>query len=657
MFNQLKVAVQANFNTMATGDLFYVAIDREKIWNTYLDAFPDDERQSHNCNCCKSFLRQWSGIVSISSDGARSTIWDNIEVEGYTAAVKALSNYIHSLPITDVFLNEFANCGTDKNFDSVKQVTWEHFNIVLPQRFVNRSNIDTVRGEKRTDKETLKRAIAEIPAEATETVLELIDQGSLYRGSEFQPNLKKFRNLQTSLKDAADDDFWAFSVTTPQTVSRIRNTSIGTLLVNLSENMDLDTAVAKFEQVVAPTNYKRPSALVTPKMVEQAKVKLDEMGLTASLDRRFANEADLSAQDILYVDKSSKITDVFGEISKDAQVNPRTFSKTEEVSINDFIEKIIPNSTSIEVLLENRHLPNMVSLLTAVNKESKSLFKWDNLFSWSYTGGITDSIKERVKAAGGNVEGVLRVSLSWFNFDDLDLHVIEPRETYTRSGIEIYYGSPRSSTSGFLDVDMNAGSGRTREAVENIAWTDESKMLEGTYQVYVKSYSKREHIDQGFNIQIEYKGEMFEFSGKTPLNGQSDLVVKFKYSKTGGIVFENNVSSTVSSKDKWGLKTNSFQKVKSIMLSPNYWEKATGNKHFLFFLENAVNDEQPRGFFNEFLKDEFTENRKVFEVLGSKLKVEPTENQLSGVGFSETNRNNIIVKVTGKFTRTLKITF
>lgn len=36
---------------------------------------------------------------------------------------------------------------------------------------------------------------------------------------------------------------------------------------------------------------------------------------------------------------------------------------------------------------------------------------------------------------------------------------------------------------------------------------------------------------------------------------------------------------------------------------------------------------------------------------------EPTEAQLSGLGFSETVRNNLIVKVSGSYTRTIKVIF
>ena len=182
-------------------------------------------------------------------------------------------------------------------------------------------------------------------------------------------------------------------------------------------------------------------------------------------------------------------------------------------------------------------------------------------------------------------------------------------------------------------------------------------MLEGTYQVIVNNFSKRESTATGYDVQIEFGGEIFDFgSAKSPADTKSNSVVSFNYSKAAGIVFNGSVNSTVSSKDKWGLKTNKFHKVKNIMLSPNYWNNSVGNKHFMFFLENCINDEQTRPFFNEFLKEEFTENRKVFEVLGSKIKVEPTDHQLSGIGFSDTNRNSVIVKVKGKFTRTLKVT-
>lgn len=652
MFTDLKKRVKDNFDKMSMSELFYVTIDRDAIWEQYLSGFPENERQEHNCNCCKSFIRQYGGIVAIIN-GTKVSMWDEVEVDGYTDAIANLSEYVKSLPITDVFINGFTKCGTDKNPDKVRNVIWQHFYIELPSKFVVREDsIDATKGDKRSNKDVLARGLAEISIETTESVLELIEENSIYRGKEFEAILKQFLSLQKEYKKASDKDLftWSKSVTSSSALCRLRNASIGTLLVNLSEGMDIELAVGKFEQMVAPTNYKRPTSLVTPKMVEQAQEKLKELGLEHSMERRFANQTDLNTEDVIYVDKSSNVSDVFADITKDTIVNPRNFSKTEEISINDFIEKIVPNSEEIEVLLENRHLPNMVSLITGVDKEVKSLFKWDNLFSWSYTGGITDTIKERVKQAGGNVEGVLRVSLSWFNFDDLDLHVIEP------NGTRIYYGDKRSITSGQLDVDMNAGSGTTREAVENIVWTDQNRMREGNYQVIVNNYSKRENVNFGYDVQIEYGGEIFDLSSlKSPSNSQSDVVAMFNYSKEKGIVFTSNVNSTVTSKEKWGLKTNKFHKVKNIMLSPNYWEKQIGNKHFMFFLENAINDESTRPFFNEFLKDDFTENRKVFEILGSKIKVEATINQLSGIGFSETNRNNIIVRVKGKLTRTFKI--
>jgi hypothetical protein len=100
------------------------------------------------------------------------------------------------------------------------------------------------------------------------------------------------------------------------------------------------------------------------------------------------------------------------------------------ITIDEFIKTVVPTAESLEAFVENRHLGNFVSLTGSDGPER--LFKWDNNFAWSYDGDVTDSVKQRVKAAGGNVDAKLRVSLSWFNFDDLDIHAITPSgTTYT----------------------------------------------------------------------------------------------------------------------------------------------------------------------------------------------------------------------------------
>lgn len=659
MFDQLKQQVQDNFKKLSEQPLFYVTIDRDVIWERYLMGFAEENRQSHNCNCCKSFLRQWSGIVAVI-DRKKVSIWDNIITDSeYQNSVDRVRRYIQSLPITDTFLSELQKCGTDKNWDPKTSVTWTHFYLQLPSQYVNSRNIATILGEKRDNKTVLKRSLDELTIDATETVLDLIAQGSLYKGPEYAGVLQEFLKIQKEYtlvpSELKDNYVWLKSVQISQGLSRIRNTAIGTLLINLSENMPLDTAVNKFEQVVAPSNYKRPSALVTPKMVEQAKEKLVELGLLESLERRLANDTDLNVENILFTDKSTSVSDVFGEMAKGTIVNPKSFSKIEEVSIEDFINKIVPGSKSIEVLPENGHLNNFVSLLTAVHKDSPSLFRWNNNFSWAYIGGITDALKERVKQAGGNVEGVLRFSIQW-NEDgksicDLDAHAYEPQGRYIAFNT---YKGRKTEMSGMLDVDMI---NPPKTGVENITWTNKSLMNEGVYKFEIHNYNQRRN--NGFKAQVEMDGQIFDFSHGTHLSGTME-VAQIRYSRVNGFEIVKSLdtsSGTIQSKDKWNIKTSQFHKVKKLMLSPNHWEQKTGNKHYMFFIEDCISDEEPRPFFNEFLKEEFTENRKVFEIMGSKLKVPKTNNQLSGLGFSETQRNYLIVRVDGKFKRVIKINF
>ena len=125
-----------------------------------------------------------------------------------------------------------------------------------------------------------------------------------------------------------------------------------------------------------------------------------------------------------------------------------------------------------------------------------------------------------------------------------------------------------------------------------------------------------------------------------------------------GVTVVPLLESTAAVKEVWGIKTQSFHPVQAMLLSPNYWDgKEIGNKHYMFMLDGCKNDGQVRGFFNEFLKGELEPHRKTMEIVGSKMRVDQADNQLSGVGFSSTQRNFVMCKVGGTFTRTLKVTF
>jgi hypothetical protein len=64
-------------------------------------------------------------------------------------------------------------------------------------------------------------------------------------------------------------------------------------------------------------------------------------------------------------------------------------------------------------------------------------------------------------------------------------------------------------------------------------------------------------------------------------------------------------------------------------------------------LKDCVNDTNPSGWFNEYLNNELHPHRKVMEALSSKIRVEDTENQLSGIGFSlgKLGERKVTVKV------------
>lgn len=678
-FQQFNSLFEKHFKelTKESPVLYEVALDKDELWNTYLDSFPAGHneiyktRREHDCSCCRHFVKSLGNVVVIKN-GKIHTMWDfETGYSVFQPVIDAMNQLVLGKPVVDVYFSRFGDIGAEVTYDTSEEsdvIAWNHFHVSLPKKFVNNTgrSIGDLKGEYRDTRNVFKRSLEEISEDSVKTVLELIAQNSLYKGEEWKSQLEnflKYKKEYSKLSDLEKDNYcWEKSISVGGVVGRIKNHSIGTLLIGITEGEDLDVAVRKYESIVAPTNYKRPKAIFTQKMLDEAKKTIESLGYGESLGRRYATLEDITVNNILFSnrDVAKRIHgDVFDEMSSGLSVNPKKFSKVDEISIEDFVSKVLPSAMELEVLLENKHTGNFVSLIAPQSKEAKSMFKWDNGFSWAYSGNITDSnMKERVKAAGGHVDGILRFSIQWndgkvHDQNDLDAHCKEP------NGSEIYYAQKRSRYSGgWLDVDI-IHPVRDVPAVENITWQNDNSMLEGKYLFFVHNYSHRGGKD-GFSAEVEFDGQIFSFAyNKEVRFGENVMVAEVTYSKSNGFTIKELLPSNVSSREVWNLNTNQFVPVSVVMFSPNYWDEqnGNGNRHYFFMLKDCINPESPNGFYNEFLKEDLMKHKRVFEALGGRMHVEDSENQLSGLGFSSTKKNDLFVRVKGQTDRIVKIKF
>lgn len=251
-FVKFKRAVHAQFNQLAAGAdmLFLTNVDKDALWDCYLNSFPEEERQSHNCNNCKHYIRHYGRVVAIK-DNKVVTMWENLQLdEPYATVARNLDALVKSKPVVDVFITRDYELGIDRNnayIDSLqgpKVITWNHLYYHMPNQLVytGTESVSAVMGTLRTTKEVFKRALEELTIDSIETVLDLIGQNALYRGEQFKNDLSVFlghKRHYDSLPDEEKDN-WCWANFNRVGCARIRNTAIGTLLVNISSGLELD---------------------------------------------------------------------------------------------------------------------------------------------------------------------------------------------------------------------------------------------------------------------------------------------------------------------------------------------------------------------------------------------------------------------------------
>ena len=682
-------AVHNRYNKLAKQELFVTTEDKDALVAHYLASFPEGtnpiykSHTEHDCSCCKNFIKNIGNLVGIV-DGKIETVW---QVTGlaypYDVVAKSMDEYVRAQKITNVFRTTEGAYGAEMTKQmledgSVKK--WNHFHAKVGGTHLS-AQAGELRGAANTNVQTLKRGLEELPSDAISQVLELIGANALYRGQEHLRAVQGFAAAHAAYQalDAAERELFLWANHTSP-AAHFRNSVIGTLIQDLTDTDDLEGSVKRFEAKVAPANYKRPTALVTPRMVEAALQTIKDLDYEDSLQRRMACISDVGVTNVLWVNNETQakmrggIENVLMAAAK-ASVKPKEV-RAEDISIDDFMVNVLPNVTGMELLVKNKHIPNFMTLTAPAHDNTKPLFVWPNNFAWSYSGNMADSdLRAAVQARGGRVDGAFRFSHSWNhkarNASLMDLHVFMPGwrnagrsqdsygDTYGNNERVGWNHRNHRATGGTQDVDYTSAAPEGYVPVENITFPDVKLMPEGTYICRIHNWKLREPTRGGFKAEIEFGGQVFEYEYEKPLGNKEWVDVAHVTLRNGAFTIDHKLPTTTSSQEKWGVTTEQFVKVNTLMHSPNFWDgNAVGNKHWFFMLEGCKNDQPTRGIYNEFLTAELSKHRKVFELLGDKTKCPPTDNQLSGVGFSSTSGAEVTVKVTGtKLNRIFNVKF
>ena len=657
-FDRFNSELQAHISLLSHLPFFTVNVNTEEMWNVYLDSFPEGTNEiyktcrEYDCQCCKNFIRTFGNVIVIDGNGEVENIWDFTPSDSNFAIVcKAMNDYIAQKTTNGIYIATSRIVGQRQSTQLVNNlvIKWNHFNVQLPDSIIltRLDNENTVR-HAYNQKYDLLNKLLELDKETINTVIELIESSQIYRGEEKIHSLKTLQECMekyTNISEVRKNNYIWYLTSSNINLHLIYNSAMGELLKDIDAGKDIEEAITKYEKMMAPENYQRPKAVFTAHQIEMAQKAVEKLGLTESLPRRFAHEDDISVADVLWVNRhiTPKIKDVFGGLKPvEKKKNSMIFSDT--LNIDEFLN-LLPSLTSIEIQFASKLQNKLISLIAPQNANAPSLFKWGNNFSWTYNGNITDSsrLKNKVKSEGGKVDGVLRFSISWENNpNDLDAHCKQP------SGRIINFVNKHDTRStGMLDVDI-ISPGYNSLAVENITWSEQRKMDNGTYRFYVHNYRNRGGKD-GFNAEVEFDNQLYQFH-YAPALRQSQIVdvATVKYDGESFSLHPKLAPTTLINNHTWGLNIESWCQVKIVTLSPNYWNnKAVGNKHYIFVVSGCNNPDKPSGFFNEYLRPDLQEHKKVFEGLTSFMRVEDDTEQLSGFGFSSTQHDSVMLRISG----------
>lgn len=430
-YQPMLAGVAQSFAELTMGQTKLFTTDATDLWRTYLDLLPGvEERQVHNCHCCRRFIETYGGLVAIGGEGRTwSVLWNPSRVPSYyVPAFAALQRKVQNARVTGLFVTNQDVWGnpitvkTDvgKNVcvsvpvgnievgnpligtsGSIITEKWTHLSVRPPNAMIYRGECAPltsyqVAAAMRENVKAVQFAMVDYAPRVLDEALRVLRSETLARSEKFIGPIEWLRRLHDWPKGEKNQNvrnniIWRAVAHAPEGFCHIRSSVVGPLLNDIVAGVPFADLQRRHAAKVDPLMCQRPQVAPSEGNVRAAEKLVEQLGIARSLERRFARFEELPLQDAFWSEGESRAVQTGGVFSHIETKKPRKDAvPTVDIPAQTMTWEKFKRTVLISADQINLAVPasgGFYALVTAQHSDAPPIVKWDreeerNPVSW-----------------------------------------------------------------------------------------------------------------------------------------------------------------------------------------------------------------------------------------------------------------------------------